>query len=166
MRITKKVIKEVVTELVGSDAVDMAFYLKGKEDVSELRIAKDLNLSVQEARAMLYRLYEKNIVVFERKKDKHKGWHISHWDFLDRNVLELQERSKKKKINDLKSRLMREKQNEFYMCKFACSRAVFDRAIEINFKCPECGELMHPQDNSRTIEVINTKLKKLEELAH
>ncbi|AJF60881.1 TPA: hypothetical protein HA239_03435 [Candidatus Woesearchaeota archaeon] len=164
MKVTKKLIREVIGELVGPEYVDVALYLHGKKDVSELVVAKDLKISIQEARALLYRLYESNVVVFERKRDKHKGWHISHWDFLDANVIKLYQRSQQEKIEELKTRLEREQQNEFYMCKYACSRVEFDKAIELNFKCPECGTLMNPQDNSRTIEVINGRLKELKEL--
>ena len=164
MKVTKKLIKEVISELIGPEVVDVALYLYGKTDVSELIVAKDLKISIQEARALLYRLYENHVVVFERKRDKHKGWHISHWDFVDANLIKLYNRSQQDKINDLNSRLEREQQNEFYMCKYACSRVEFDKAIELNFKCPECGFLMNPQDNKRTIEVINSRLKELKEL--
>ncbi len=166
MRITKKLVTEVVSQEVGIDAVDMALFLKGKHDVSEVVIAEDMKISVQEARAILYKLYEKNLATFERKRDKHKGWHISHWDFLDQNITKIYRNSQKQEIVSLKRRIDREQQNKFYMCKFACTRSEFDNAIELNFKCPECGNLMNPQDNKRTIEVLNGKLKKLSELVH
>lgn len=162
MRLSKKLVSEVVSNAVGIEAVDMALYLKGKTDVSELIVAKDMKLTIQEARAMLYRLYEANLTRFERKRDKHKGWHISHWDFLDQNIVKLYQEQQLNKINKLKHRLDREEKNEFYMCRQACSRVEFDKAVEANFKCPECGSLMNPVDNTRTIEVINSKLKELE----
>jgi transcription initiation factor TFIIE subunit alpha len=162
MRLTKKLISEVVSNAVGIEAVDMALYLKGKTDVSELVVAKDMNMTIQEARAMLYKLYEANLTRFERKRDKHKGWHISHWDFLDDNIIKLYKSQQMDKISSLKNRLSREQKNEFYMCNHACSRVEFEKAVELNFKCPECGVLMNPVDNRRTIEVINSKLKELE----
>ncbi len=38
----------------------------------------------------------------------------------------------------------------------------FDKAISFNFKCPECGEIMHHQDNTRTIEFLKERIKELE----
>ena len=162
MRLSKKLVSEVVSNAVGIDAVDMALYLKGKTDVSELKVAKDMKISIQEARAMLYRLYEAKLTRFERKRDKHKGWHISHWDFLDHNIIKLYKEQQRQKIRKLKHRLEREQKNEFFMCRNACSRVEFDKAVEANFKCPECGSLMNPVDNKRTIEVLNNKINDVE----
>jgi len=50
----------------------------------------------------------------------------------------------------------------FYMCRNACIRMDFDKAVDFNFKCPECGELMQEQDNRRTIEFIKERLRQLE----
>jgi transcription initiation factor TFIIE subunit alpha len=162
MRLTKKLMSEVISQTSGVDAVDVAMYLKGKEDVSELVVAKQMNLSVQEARALLYKLYEFNFVKFERKRDKHKGWHISHWDLVGDNIIKNHVESQQTRAIQLRDRIEREQSNNFYMCKYACSRNIFEDAVERNFKCPECGALMNPQDNSRTIEVLSGKLKELE----
>ena len=162
MRLTKKLISEVVSNAVGIEAVDIALYLKGKKDISELIIAKDMNISIQEARALLYKLYEAHLTSFERKRDKHKGWHISHWDFLDDNIHKLNLEQHQNKILLLRNRLDREQKNEFYMCGHACARVDFDKAVEVNFKCNECGALMNPVDNSRTIEVLSGKIQELE----
>ena len=166
MKLTKKLITEVVSQSVGIEVVDLALYLRGKTDVSEIIIAKDMKISVQEARSLLYRLFESNLASFERKRDKHKGWHISHWDFLDKNVTKLYDQFQKQKITHLKQRLEREQHMKFYMCSHACSRIEFDNAIELNFKCPECGGLMNPQDNKRTIEVLSGKIQELEAVAN
>ncbi len=162
MRLSKKIVSEVVSNAVGIEAVDVALYLKGKTDVSELVVAKDMNITIQEARALLYKLYEVNLARFERKRDKHKGWHISHWDFLDENVHKIHKEQQMGKINVLRNRLNREQGNEFYMCRQACNRVDFDKAVEYNFKCPECGSLMNPIDNARTIEVLSGKIRELE----
>ncbi|MCM2324833.1 MAG: hypothetical protein NDI94_00060 [Candidatus Woesearchaeota archaeon] len=162
MKLTKKTISEVISQAVGIEAVDVALYLRGKTDVSELIVADDMKISIQEARSLLYKLYEKNLAKFQRKRDKHKGWHISHWDFLEENILPIQKKLQEEKKEQIKQRIEREQQNMFYICTHACSRVDFEKAIEINFKCPECGGLMNPQDNKRTIEVLNEKLKEIE----
>jgi transcription initiation factor TFIIE subunit alpha len=162
MSTTKKLIEEVVTELVGEEALPIVFYLKGKKKISEFIVAEELDLEINRTRNILYRLDEHNIVTFLRKKDKIKGWYICYWDFNDKIIPELALKIKQNKIEKLKERLEQEKSNTFYMCKNACARMVFDRAIEHNFKCPECGEIMHEQDNKRTIEFLTERLKEME----
>jgi len=162
MTVTKKLIEEVVTELVGEDALEIVFYLKGKKRISEFIIAEELDLEIHRTRNLLYKLYEHNIVYFLRKKDKIKGWYICYWDFNEKIITELAKKILVNKVDKLRERLEREKDNTFYMCRNACARTTFDSAIEFNFKCPECGEIMHEQDNKRTIEFLTERLKELE----
>lgn len=161
MTINKKLIEEVVTELVGEEALEIVFYLRGKNKISEFIVAEELDLEIHRTRNLLYRLYEHNIVHFLRKKDKIKGWYICYWDFNEKIVPELALKIKLKQIEKLNERLDKEQTNTFYMCKNACARMIFDHAIEHNFKCLECGEIMHEQDNKRTIEFLTERLKEL-----
>ncbi len=164
MTLTKKIIEEVVRELVGEEALPIVFYLKGKKRISEFIIAEELDLEIHRTRNILYRLYEHNIVQFLRKKDKIKGWYICYWDLNDHMIPELSKKIIANKIQQIEERLSREEENTFYMCKNACVRMNFDNSIEYNFKCPECGEIQNEQDNVRTIEFLTNRLKELKEI--
>ncbi|MBU1198717.1 MAG: hypothetical protein KKF46_01565 [Nanoarchaeota archaeon] len=161
-KITNELITHVVTELVGEEALSIINYLKGKKQISEFIIAEELDLEIHLVRNLLYRLLEFNIVSFIRKKDRIKGWYICYWDFNDHMVPYLAEKLRLSKISKLKERLEKEDNNTFYMCRTACVRMPFEKSMEFNFKCPECGNLMHEQDNSRTKEFIVHQLKELE----
>jgi len=158
---TDNIIKEVVEELMGEDGVKAIMYLRENENVSEFTIAEKMKLDIQEARALLYRLYETNLVKFERKKDRQKGWYVTFWDYDPTNLQHAYKKLQEGKIEKLESRLRTEQSGKFYICKYACSRKDFDGAVETEFKCPECGSLMNPMDNSRTIEFINEKIESL-----
>ncbi|MBU0666860.1 MAG: hypothetical protein ABIC91_08155 [Nanoarchaeota archaeon] len=161
MKVNKKLIEEVVIELVGEEALPIVFYLKGKKRISEFIIAEELDVEIHRTRNLLYRLYEHNIVFFMRRKDKIKGWYICYWDFNEPIILELAEKIRLEKIEKIKVRIQKEENNTFYMCKNACERMTFDNAIEHNFKCSECGQIMNDQDNTRTIEFLKERLKEL-----
>lgn len=157
----KEKIETVVRELVGEEAISIVLYLIGKTKVSEFIIANDLNMEIHKARNLLYKLFENNILSFIRKKDKIKGWYICYWDFNEKSIPFLYDKIKKSKLEKLKERLEKESTSTFYMCKNACTRMDFEKAMDFNFKCPECGELMNEQDNTRTIESIKQRLKEL-----
>ncbi|MFH0876033.1 MAG: hypothetical protein V1859_08910 [archaeon] len=161
-RVTNKMIEEVVIEFVGEEALPIVFYLKDKEKTSEFVIAKSVKKDIHEARALLYKLFENNLAAFIRKKDKIKGWYICYWDFTQDKIFYLYQKLKYIKVRELKQRLEREKANEFYMCRNACARVDFDKAFEINFKCLECGELLNPLDNKRTMEFLTQRISELE----
>lgn len=157
----KEVLKKVVTELVHEDAIPLVMYLRGKTRISEFIIAEELELEIHRTRFLLYKLLEHNIVSFIRKKDKIKGWYICYWDLNEHMLEHLESKIDKQKIEKLKERLRREEGNQFYLCRNACSRVDFDQAMEFNFKCPECGEIMNVQDNTRTIEFLKERIKEL-----
>jgi transcription initiation factor TFIIE subunit alpha len=158
MKITEDLIQQVVTELIGEEAIPIVFYLRGKKQISEFIIAEELDIEIHLTRNLLYRLLEFNIVSFLRKKDRIKGWYICYWDFNEHMVPYLAEKIRLSKISKLRDRLEREESNIFYLCKNACTRMTFEKSMEFNFKCPECGEIMQEQDNSRTKEFIKTQL--------
>ncbi|MBN2052565.1 hypothetical protein JW756_03605 [Candidatus Woesearchaeota archaeon] len=161
-KITEPLINHVVTELVGEEALPIIFYLRGKKQISEFIIAEELDMEIHLVRNLLYRLLEYNIVSFLRKKDRIKGWYICYWDFNEPMIPYLAEKIRLSKIAKLKDRLDREQKFKFYMCRSACVRMPFEKSMEFNFKCPECGGLMHEQDNNRTREQILQQIAELE----
>jgi len=161
-KITEDLINHVVTELVGEEALSIIFYLRGKRQISEFIIAEELDMEIHLVRNLLYRLLEYNIVSFLRKKDRIKGWYICYWDFNEYMTPYLAEKIRLSKIAKLKERFEREQKFTFYMCRNACVRMPFEKSMEFNFKCPECGGLMHEQDNNRTRETIKTQIIELE----
>ena len=162
MRIDEKLIEYVVSELVGEEALPIIMYLRGKKQISEFIIAEELDMEIHMTRNLLYRLLEFNIVSFLRKKDRIKGWYICYWDFNEKMMPYLAEKLRLAKIARMKERLDKESKNTFYICKGACTRMTFEKSMEFNFKCPECGEVMQEQDNSRTKEFLAQQIKELE----
>jgi len=162
--INKKTITLVISESVGEDALDIVFYLKGKKDVSEFKIADDTGIEIHAVRNILYRLNNEGAVSYIRKKDKEKGWYISYWTFLINKIPEQLYRLKEIKLERFKERIEKEELNKgnFYLCPSGCVRMDFDTAMDANFRCPECGHLLNQQDNSRTIETLKENISNLE----
>lgn len=162
--VTKKLITDVVSEAVGEDALGIIFYLRGKKDISEFKIADDTQIEIHGVRNILYRLNSRHLVTYRRKKDREKGWYISYWTFNPPRVFEIRDLLKKNKLEKFRERLANEVKNEgnYFMCPNACVRMDFPTATDHNFKCPECGSLLDQQDNSRTIKRLQDEIKKLE----
>ncbi len=160
--VSKKEIEYVINETFGPEALPIAFYLINKENISEFVIAKDLNIEIHRVRKIFYKLLEDNTVTFIRKKDKIKGWYICYWSLNTTEIPYIKRKIKKNKIEKLKIRLNQETTDDFFMCRNACTRMTFDDSFELNFKCPDCGEIMNQQDNKRTQEFLRERIAKLE----
>ncbi|MDD9954065.1 MAG: hypothetical protein OXR66_07040 [Candidatus Woesearchaeota archaeon] len=152
----------VVSELVGEHAIPIIDFLTGKEKISEFIIAEELEMEINEVRNILYLLLEHNIVRFLRKKDRIKGWYICYWDFNDHMVPHLKFKILENKLENLHNRLTAESAGQYYICTRACMRATFDEAMEMNFKCAECGIILQEQDNTRTKEFLSERIAELE----
>ncbi len=163
MRVTAKRIREVVTQAVGEDVMPLVQYLKGKKNISEFTIAEDIDIEVNQARNMLYRLHGKHLVTYHRKKDKEKGWYISYWTLNPSRVIELHRLIHLNRISKLQERLRKEERNVngFFLCTNMCARLDVDKALEFDFRCPECGTLMNQQNNQRTIEHLRNRIQEI-----
>ena len=106
-------------------------------------------------------MQEANLVSFIRKKDKKKGWYIYYWTFKPKMIKHIVTNLKKEKLSKLKDRISREKSNHFFICQNKCIRLDFEQAMNFEFKCPECGEIMNQEDNKENIILIEEEIKKI-----
>ncbi|MBI2147293.1 hypothetical protein HYU19_02330 [Candidatus Woesearchaeota archaeon] len=162
MRLSNKLIETVVSQVAGNDVLPLVQALKNKKNVSEFKLAESIQKEINTTRNMLYRLYHANLVSFIRRKDKQKGWYIYYWTFRVNRVRPLMKDLKKQRLEKLKERLHREKDEHFFLCANKCMRLTFDQAVDFNYKCPECGGLMDREDNEERILKIREEITMLE----
>jgi len=162
MKTSDKLIEEVIRQSVGVEIVPLVRYLRNRKNVSEFKIAEGIKQEVNITRNWLYRLYDLNLVTFIRKKDKIKGWYIYYWTFNPGRIKDLQIDLRRKRLEKLRDRLKRERGSDFFICKNKCIRLDFDQVTEYEYKCPECGSLMHQEDNAEHILSIEKEIQALE----
>jgi len=162
LRLTNKVIENVIIETAGEDAVPLVLELKNKKNYSEFALAESLKVEVNFVRNILYRLLKYNLVSFTRKKDKRKGWYIYYWTFKLKQIKNVLRTLKKERLEKLKERLSREKNEQFFTCESQCMRINFEKATDFEYKCPECGKLLAQEDNSQKIKEVEEEIKQLE----
>ncbi|MEK6903171.1 MAG: hypothetical protein AABW64_00810 [Nanoarchaeota archaeon] len=162
MRLSTTLINELVTELAGHDTVRLVDFLYDKINVSEFKLADALILTVNQVRNLLYRLDEHNLVNSIRKKDKKKGWYEYYWTLdLVRMQHTIIERNKEK-ILRLNASLKEDQYKHYYFCPNTCMRVGAEEALELQFKCPECGSIFKQEDNAARHENMQQEIKKRE----
>jgi transcription initiation factor TFIIE subunit alpha len=158
MKITNKLIEEVVSTVAGEDTVPLILAIKDKKNISEFKIADMLKEQINITRNMLYRLLDQDLVHFIRKKDRIKGWYIYYWTFNPRQIKYLTVKLQKERLFKLRERLERENSALFFACPEGCIRLDFEQAMNFEFKCPECGSIIQQQDNSEEIKKLKSKI--------
>jgi len=159
--LSNKIIEATIVEVAGEDVLPIVHFLKNKKNISEFKIAEVIKKEINATRNMLYRMQEANLVSFIRKKDKKKGWYIYYWTFKPKMIKHIVINLKKEKLAKLKDRISREKSNHFFICQNKCIRLDFDQAMNFEFKCPECGEIMNQEDNLENIRRIEEEIKNI-----
>lgn len=157
------IIEDLVREIAGEEAIPLVNLIKKKGNVSEFKLAEKLQISVNQVRNLLYKLGAHNLVSFTRKKDKKKGWYIYYWAFKMGLAGDLIITIKKRKLEELKEKLQYESSQSFFVCPDKHVRVKFENALETEFKCPECGQVLEEHDNKSYIENIKKQIAKLEE---
>ncbi|HME87168.1 MAG TPA: hypothetical protein VKE88_02045 [Candidatus Nanoarchaeia archaeon] len=155
------IIVSVVENVAGGDVLPLIDVLKGKKNVSEFTLAEELKEEINSIRNKLYRLYDSNLVEFTRKKDKKKGWYIYYWTFVPSRIPHLLKDIKRRQLEKVKERLVKEQNSHYFTCPDKCMRQTFDQSMDHQFKCPECGQLMNQEDTSQKVELM---IKEIEQL--
>ncbi|MBS3123927.1 hypothetical protein J4437_04820 [Candidatus Woesearchaeota archaeon] len=154
MRLTRQKIEEILQVILGQESVSFIRMLADKDNISEFELATKTKKDIKVIRRMLYFLYNHNLVSFNRKKDKIKGWYIYYWTLLPESIKYYYIKTKKEKLINLKKQLDTEKKELFYTCPSKCTRLDFDKAIHFEFHCPECGELVMQDSSEKKVQVI------------
>ncbi len=164
IRLTNKIIEDALIEALGGDVLPIVNFLKSRKNISEFIIAEKTKIEIHQVRNILYRMHSQNLASYKRKKDSKKGYYISYWTFHAKKVKDLLLTMHKQKLELLRSRLLKEEANKgcYFLCAKACSRLDFEQSTQLEFKCPECGNLLQQQDNTRTIDHLRDKIKELE----
>ncbi|MBS3117147.1 hypothetical protein J4421_06145 [Candidatus Woesearchaeota archaeon] len=158
MRLTHKKMKEILILILGEGGFPLVKELMGKENVSEFDLANKTKQDIKVIRKMLYLLYNNNLVGFTRKKDKQKGWYIYYWTLQPENVRFCCFKMKRDLLQRLEEQLENEKRELFFVCYNSCVRLNFDQAMDFEFHCPECGELI-TQDEKGKIKELTQKIE-------
>lgn len=153
---------KVVRVIGGEDAVKIIEALSQADEMTEEEIVTKTGVKLNDARKILYKLYEHSLVGLRRIRDKNTGWFIFYWrirmDQLEGFIIS----QKKRILEKLKMRLEYEKSHDFYYCYTpGCKRLTFEEATEYIFRCPICNKPLNHYDNSKIIEAISKKIKRI-----
>ncbi|MDA3855242.1 MAG: hypothetical protein PF569_03215 [Candidatus Woesearchaeota archaeon] len=155
---------DIVSEIVSDEATQVVEYLYSNPGASEFDISENIGFTVSQVRSILYELKAKNLIDYDRKKDKEKGWYLYYWRVSPQNFETVYANEKRTKLDQFKERLETEEESIYYICPQFCKRLSFDDALEHNFTCPVCGSLMNEENKTRKIEMLKRNIKEHEDM--
>ncbi|MCL5101335.1 MAG: hypothetical protein M1348_01855 [Candidatus Parvarchaeota archaeon] len=161
-----------IIDLSGDKGLEIFTYLIDKGPMEENLLARKLKFEKANAiRKFLYRLYNKNLVSYTKKKRGAKAWYTYYWRANPERLLFLIQKEYEDEITQAKKSIDLNKANDFYVCENCNRRYELNKALENDFRCSNCnGVLMHIEtseivsDKQNRIDFLNGKIKKLLEL--
>jgi len=156
-------IAEMAETLTGPAGRKIVELLAIRNEMTDDEIAKILDAPINEVRIILHKLFDARLLKYRRERDKKIGWYVYFWRITDENAEIIYKQRKRKVLEKLKKRLIYETQNTFYACSNRdIPRLTFDDAFNNMFKCPVCGAILEPYDNSEIIIVLKNIIEKIE----
>lgn len=158
----KNLLKEVISLVAGKPAEDIINILDTQKYINEFVIAKKLNLTINQARNILYKISDHGLVSSIRKKDKRKGWYTYFWKIEILKSLEFLNENLLKKIENTEHQIKSRETKRFYVCPRCHIELSEENALINNFTCNECGSILVLKDNTKLIRDLRKNKEKLE----
>ncbi|MDH5815911.1 MAG: transcription factor [Candidatus Nezhaarchaeota archaeon] len=157
------ILLKLIAVLSGEDAAKLVKVLLNEKEVSDEVLAERTGMRLNQVRRVLYDLLDKHIVTYRRETSEGGGYYLYTWSLNREGLREIVKERKKLVLNRLRERLLYEQQNMFFMCPNGCSkRMTFDKAMDHQFKCTNCGAILQSFDNSKIVEKLRLKIESLE----
>ena len=158
-----KLLRDVVAITVGKQSEQIADLLNSSKHVNEFIIAKKMNITINQARNILYKISDFGLVSSERKKDKKKGWYTYYWKFEILKALNFLKDLLVKEKEEMSLEIKKREQNKHYFCKLCNLEYEESEALFMDFTCDECGELFEVKEDSRVIKDLNKSIERIDE---
>lgn len=159
----KKLLKEVVTIVVGKQAEEIVDLLDGRKYVNEFIIAKKFDITINQMRNILYKISDKGLVSSIRKKDKKKGWYTYFWKIEVLKSLEFLKEVYLKHLEQVRNQIKSRETKRFYVCERCGIEFNEENAMLHDFTCNECGDVFTVRDNEKVLKELKKNEKRIEE---
>lgn len=160
---TNKELIDLAMEIGGEEAVEVVKTLQKKKDITDEELAEITEIRINTIRKVLYTLYDMGLADFKRIRDKETGWYYYYWNLDLRRLPEIIRARKMKELNKLREMLEEESGEIYYWCGTpGHPRLTFDEAMEYEFQCPICGQILMQHDNSEIVADLKKRIEELE----
>ncbi len=158
--------KKIANVLGGEEAVTVVMALNKLGQATDDELLNETGIKLNDIRKALNKLYNHSIVQCDRLRDEQTGWFIFRWRIQSDQFEGFIKNQKRKILRILNKRLDYENNNEFFYCGTPGDRRMtFEEAMEMIFRCPNCGKKLDSCDNKDIIKTLSDKIEELERIA-
>jgi transcription initiation factor TFIIE subunit alpha len=157
------IIIEYIRERVGEEGLVVAELIEKRQPVQGVEILETIQDKPSNVRKTLYKLEDARVAEYQKDTDK-SGWETFLWRLTLHEVKHQINKERKRMLANLEEQVQIERENSFYICPDNHERTIFDRALKLEFKCPDCGQAMNFVDNRDRLRELEEAIQHLKEL--
>jgi len=148
----------IAYKLTGPEGYAVLEYIAKNGETTDDTLSRVFKVKPNVIRQIIYNLDKHKLVVFRKDIDKKTNWVTFYWktnkDFFNAYI----DYKRNNIIEKIKKRYDYERSQSFFVCSKKCKRYTFDEAMEQDFKCPTCSQVLSIEDNSRLVKFLEKRL--------
>jgi|ADKI01.1.fsa_nt_gi transcription initiation factor TFIIE subunit alpha len=148
----------VAYKLTGPEGYAVLEYIAKNGETTDDTLSRVFRVKPNVIRQIIYNLDKHKLVIFRKDIDKKTNWVTFYWkinrDFFNTYI----DFKRNNIIEKIRKRYDYEKSQNFFVCTQKCRRYTFDEAMEQDFKCANCGQVLSMEDNSHLVKFLERKL--------
>ncbi len=153
-------IYQYLYKLAGDEGMDLIRKFPEGEHSDE-EIAEMTEINLNSVRHTLYSLYEHRLAEYRRIKNNETGWLTYLWVLKMDNILDVLHDEMENAVEKLSARLRYDENNDFYQCSNCGLMMTFNEAMNMNFSCPQCGEMLVHFDDELLVSALRNRIEKM-----
>ncbi len=163
--LSNPIIQQILLDILDDDinGFNVLETLMEITEVSDDEISRHLDLKLNTVRKLLYKLYDARLVDYTREKDEETNWYSYTWRATFKKLPIVARKKMEEMLKEFKEQLKIEENTMFFQCKSCDFRCPFDYAMDIGFRCVQCGNSLEEYDNRKDIEFLKKQIKIIEE---
>lgn len=158
---TNFLLADILAETMSEDHVTVIKKLS--EPKHDEDIATELDLKATIVRTLLNDLHAKDLVEYERTKNKKTGWYTYLWRRREDKLAKFVQSHINRKLSGLNEQLDAERNRATFNC--SCNRVTMEEAMDTNFICPRCNETFTEFNNSKLLNELESEIQKIQGLS-
>jgi transcription initiation factor TFIIE subunit alpha len=156
-------IRAYLYRLIGDEGIDLLIRFPDEGEHSDEDLAAKTKINLNTVRHTLYTLYEKRLAEYHRIKNNETGWLTYLWQLRVDKIYDALREDLQLVLDKLEHRAQFEEENDFYICKDCGIIYPFARALDNEFKCPECENQVAHFDNDALLVALKQRVRSIQE---
>ncbi len=151
-------IRSYLFRLIGEEGLNLIERFPAEGEHSDEDLAASTGINLNSVRHTLYTLYERRLAEYHRIKNNETGWLTYLWQLRPDHLFGAIREDMEVVLSKLDRRCKYEIENDFFICNDCHLILTFPKAMNTDFKCPDCDKPLGHFDNEVLVDALQGRI--------